>query len=171
MVHADSERRPRPPGGERSRFVSRSKCCGDFLVVRRQLERCRNDTTCLRNSVEGARRTVLHAHARLQTIRVRRSMVDQSNVGIDLGSGSLRGRISASLADHLIPALQAHTLQRLSCTPIPECVAQRLNAKEKKTRCHRAFCYLNRRHSPVRLRPQQVPATCLPVRASSAGGR
>ncbi|QBG85737.1 hypothetical protein EYR27_20575 [Xanthomonas oryzae] len=25
MVHADSEHRPRPPGGERSRFVSRSK--------------------------------------------------------------------------------------------------------------------------------------------------
>ncbi|AVU00578.1 hypothetical protein EYR05_20380 [Xanthomonas oryzae pv. oryzae] len=24
MVHADSEHRPRPPGGERSRFVSRS---------------------------------------------------------------------------------------------------------------------------------------------------
>ncbi|WP_207306604.1 hypothetical protein [Xanthomonas oryzae] len=58
-------------------------------------------------------------------------MVDQSNVGIDLGSGSLRGRISASLADHLIPALQVRTLQRPSCTPIPECVVQRLNAKEK----------------------------------------
>ncbi|QBG89602.1 hypothetical protein EYC54_20575 [Xanthomonas oryzae] len=25
MGHADSEHRPRPPGGERSRFVSRSK--------------------------------------------------------------------------------------------------------------------------------------------------
>ncbi len=27
VVHADPEHRPRPPGGERSRVVSRSKCC------------------------------------------------------------------------------------------------------------------------------------------------
>ncbi|MFA0923479.1 hypothetical protein [Xanthomonas fragariae] len=32
VVHADSEHRPRPPGGERSRFVSRSKSTTLVLV-------------------------------------------------------------------------------------------------------------------------------------------
>ncbi|AVU00479.1 hypothetical protein EBA01_19475 [Xanthomonas oryzae pv. oryzae] len=33
MVHADSEHRPRPPGGERSRVVSRSKSALPAVAV------------------------------------------------------------------------------------------------------------------------------------------